>query len=80
MSLGEDPGDLGVGDRLGQAVGAEDEDVAVADLELVDLGEDALARAAEHVGHDVAAMVVPGLLGGDHAGVDQGLDDGVIRW
>ena len=39
---------------------------------------DALARAADDVGDDVAPLVVLGLLGRDPAGVDQGLDERVV--
>ncbi len=74
----EDLGDRVVVDWLGQAVGAEEQRVAVEQDELVDLGRDALARAADDVGNDVAPIVPLGGLGRDRAAVDQGLDERVV--
>ena len=53
--LGEDLGDLGVGDILGQAVGAEQQDVAIGQGTAVDFDLDTDARSAHDVGDDVAA-------------------------
>ena len=53
----EDLGDRVVVDGFGQAVGAEEQDVAVKQGELVDLGRDSLVRAADDVGNNVAPMV-----------------------
>ena len=74
----EDLGDRVVVDRLGQAVGAVKHGVAVEQVKLVDLGRDALAGAANDVGNNVAPIVLLGVLGRDHAGVDQYLDDRVV--
>ena len=74
----KDLGNRVVGDGLGQAVGAEEQSVAVEQGELVDLGEDALAGAADDIRHDVAPLVLPGVLGRDRAAVDQGLDERMV--
>jgi len=59
----KDLGDRVVVDGLGQAVGAVEQGVAIEQGELVDLGKDALAGAADDVGHDVAPLVPPGVTG-----------------
>ena len=74
----KDLGDRVVAGGPGQAVGAEEQGVAVEQGELVDLGKDALAGAADDVGHDVAPLVLPGVLGRDRAAVDQGLDERMV--
>ncbi len=74
----EDLGDRGVVDGLAQAVGAEKQGVAVEQGQLVDLGEDALAGAADDIGHDIAPLVLPGVLGRHRAAIDHGLHKRVV--
>jgi len=59
--------DLLVPHRLTQAVGAEQEPVAVGEAELVHLAPDAPLRATQDVGYDMPPAVRPRLLGTQQA-------------
>ena len=67
--FGEDLGDLGVGDILGQAVGAEQQDVAIGQGTAVDFDLDTDVRSAHDIGDDVAAGMFVRVLRRDGAGV-----------
>ena len=54
-----------IADGFGQAVGAKKQDVAVTDVDLVDLGENAFAGSPDRIRHHVAPLVALGLFGRD---------------
>ena len=61
-------GDLLVMHRLAQAVGAEQEPIAIDKVELVHFASDTRRRTTQNVGHDVPPAVRPRLLGRELAG------------
>ena len=61
--LGEYACDLGFGQLIGQAVGAEQQDIAIGQGAAVDFHVDACARAAHDIGDDVPARMGASVFG-----------------
>ena len=75
---GEELGDAGVGDRLGEAVGAEQDLVAGVEVDGVGGVDGDAGVEADGPGEDAALGVDGGLGGGEAAAADQLADDGVV--
>ena len=74
----EELGDAGVGDRLGEAVGAEEDLVAGGELQGVGGVDGDAGVEADGAGEDAALGVDGGLVGGEAAAADQLADHGVV--
>ena len=73
--IDQGPADLVVADQVGQAVGAEQEAVAVGQIESVDLGDAPAAGAAEVVRQHVPQATCRRRVGRQLAGIDEHLGD-----